>query len=208
MFANNTKHKYNPFPTRWRAKPFYFGFQFGYGSTDWSQLVARYATRADYYLLRVSAPIQAGDRGATWGFVVGWEVQPHFAMEVNYVRFPNTTIFFDPASIYTINYKIITMRSYTYAYSFLGKFMVQIARTGIRGFANAGGALIHRNDLLVNTTHVDPTFGVGLNYVFPCQIMLEFGFQYYAGYGKAVLRPAINYIPFLYSVHLKIAYRI
>jgi len=207
VLASVKYHQYNPFPTRWHANPFYFGLQFGYGSTDWSQLVARYSDQAEYTLLSLSAPIQAGDKGVTWGFVIGWEVQPHFAMEMNFERFPNTTVTFDPSSIYSINYAIVNMQSHTYAYDFLGKFMVQIAKTGIRGFASAGAALIHRHDALVNTGHIDPTFGVGLNYIFACRVMAEVGFQYYAGYGKAVLRPAINYIPFLYSIHLKVAYR-
>lgn len=206
--ANSSHYKPNPFPARWRANPLYFGLELGYGSTDWSQLVARYSTVAEYNLLSVSAPVQAGDKGRTWGLFIGWEVQPHFAMELNFVHFPNTTIIFDPFSVYSLEHGIVTMRSYTYAYSLLGKFMVQVANTGIRGFASAGAALIHRHDALINTGHICPTFGVGMNYVFIYNLMLEVGFQYYAGYGKAVLRPAINYIPFLYSIHLKLAYRI
>ena len=85
--------------------------------------------------------------------------------------------------------------------------MVQVARTGIRGFANAGGALVHRQDALVDVGHICPTFGIGLNYVFVQRILFEVGFQYYAGFGKAVLTPVINYIPFLYSVTAKVAYR-
>ncbi|WP_280123836.1 hypothetical protein [Coxiella endosymbiont of Ornithodoros amblus] len=58
------------------------------------------------------------------------------------------------------------MQSLTYAYNFVGKFMVQLGRSGIRDFANAGAAFIHRHDFLVNGNHINPTFWVGLNRIF------------------------------------------
>ncbi len=200
--------KPNPWPAIWQAHEFYFGVNFGYGNTDWSQLVAQPNDQIEYYLLSVSTPIKAGDQGPAWGIFTGWEVQPHFAMELNYVRFPNTKVTFDQYSVYATRYNVVNLDSNTYTYSFIGKFMVQIARTGIRGFANAGGALVHRQDELVDAGRITPTFGVGLNYVLAQRVFLELGFQYYAGFGKATLTPAVNYTPFLYSVTAKLGYRI
>lgn len=200
--------KSNPWPEIWQKHEFYFGINFGYGNTDWSQLVAQWQTTIEYNLLSVSTPISAGDQGPAWGAFIGWEVQPHFALEMDYVRFPNTKVTFDEYSVYAADYNVTSLDSNTYTYSFIGQFMVQIARTGIRGFANAGGALVHRQDELVNAGRICPTFGVGLNYVIAQRVLFELAFQYYAGFGKATLTPAVSYTPFLYSFTAKLGYRI
>lgn len=197
----------NPFPKIWRAHPFYLGALLGYGSTDWGQLVG-HCDDPDLCFVSVSAPLTAGDSGAVWGFYTGYEIQPHFAIEALYARFPNTTVTFDEFSIYASDFNITRLRSFTYAYSISGKWMVQMGTTGLRGFATAGATLTHRHDALTNVYHVNPTFGIGANYVFDARLLLEFAFQYYAGYGKATLRPAIDYIPFLYSIAVRVAYRI
>ena len=197
----------NPFPAMWRAHPFYIGTLVGYGSTDWNQLIA-HCDDPNFCLVSASAPISAGDSGLVWGFYMGYEIQPYFALELLYARFPNTTITFDEFSIYAFDYGVTQMSSFTYAYSISGKWMVQMGSTGLRGFATAGATLTHRHDTLTNVYHVNPTFGIGTNYVFPSRILLEIAFQYYAGYGKATLRPAIDYIPFLYSITARLAYRI
>ena|SRR3990167_4222918 len=197
----------NLFPDKWRARPLYFGALLGYGSTDWSQLVA-HCEDPNACFLWLSAPISAGDRGIVWGFFAGYEIQPYFAVETTYAYFPMTPVLFDEFSVYNERFNVTHIDSYTDALSFVGKFMVQMGSTGLRGFANAGGALVRRRDDLAHNIHVTPTFGVGVNYVFPSELMFEVGFQYYAGYGKAVVSPAANYMPFLYSVHAKLAYRI
>src|SRR3990167_5583619 len=49
----------NLFPAKWSAHPAYLGVLLGYGTTDWSQLVAHCEERtspADFCLLTVSAP--------------------------------------------------------------------------------------------------------------------------------------------------------
>lgn len=199
----------NPFPAIWGEHPFYLGALVGYGSTDWKQLLANCDDPGvdPFCQVSFSAPISAGDSGAVWGFYMGYEIQPHFAIEAVYTRFPNTTVIFDQYSIYANIYNITRLRSYTYAYSISGKWMVQMGSTGLRGFATAGASLSHRNDALKNVYHVNPTFGIGVNYVFIKRILFELAFQYYAGYGKATMRPAVDYIPFLYSLTGRVAYR-
>ncbi len=190
----------------WEAYPFYLGTEFGWGSTDWNQLTVP-PDSPNLLTLSLSAPIKAGDKGFVYGFMTGYEINPHFAIELNYMRFPNTVVTFDPLSLYAFNNGITSMKSSAYVYNAVGKFMVEINDTGIRAFANAGGALIHRHDALAENGHIGPTFGIGMGYVLIQRVMLELAFQYYAGYGKVVLEPAINYIPFLYTVHFKIGYR-
>lgn len=187
----------------WQAHPFYAGVASGWGTTDWRQITA---TQNDY-ILSLSTPIRATDKGFVYGFVMGYEITPLFAFEINYMRFPTSRVQFDPFSLYAFEDHITSIHSFTYTYNFIGKFMAQVQGTGLRGFANAGPAVIHRHDALAQSGHIAPTFGVGIDYVIEKRYMLELLFQYYAGYGKAVLKPAINYIPFLYTLHIKIMYR-
>ena len=191
----------------WKTHPFYVGVELGWGCTDWSQLVAQGFSRMETDTLSTSTPIQAGDTGFVYGLMAGYEISTYFAMETNYMRFPNTSVRFDRFSVYASEHGVTLMDSRTYIYNIVGKFMVPIAHTHWRGFANAGAALTHRGDPLVSAAHIVPTFGVGVNYVFHLRYFLEFAFQYYAGFGKATFRPALDYIPFLYTVHAKIGFR-
>ena len=181
----------------------YLGLEFGWGTTDWSQLIARAANTDEFSMVSLSAPIAAHDGGFVYGVMLGYEVQSYFAWEMNYMRFPNTRVNFDPISLYSID----VMTSRTHAYNLIGKFSVPISTLNLRGFSSMGVSLIRRHDVLSSTNHLCPTFGAGMSYFFKRHIMAELAFQYYAGYGKAVIRPAINYIPFLYTVHLKLGYR-
>ncbi len=199
----------------WRANPFYFGVLGGFGSTDWRMLVPScHGTQQNIddckSMSNLSAPLSAGDMGFSWGATIGYEIQPHFALEATVIRFPDTTIRFDDATFYQYlaDHNLTQITSVTWAYYFVAKFMVQIGDTAFRGFANAGPELTHRKDVLVNAVRVNPTFGVGLDYLLAAHAMLEFGFQYIAGYGEANTTPACNYIPFLYSLHLKLLARI
>lgn len=78
--------------------PLYLGISFGYGSTDWSQLVAK-GTKDDTAMLATSALISARDHGFLYGLVLGY---PHFIFELNYTSFPNTTVYFPDGNIYHV----------------------------------------------------------------------------------------------------------
>ena len=61
----------------------------------------------------------------------------------------------------------------------------------------------------MNDTRRDSvTFGVGFVYNISEHIMTELGVNYTAGYGESELNPAQDYVPFLYSGFLKLAYRV
>jgi len=197
---------------RYGHHPLYVGALAGYGSTDWSELTAKcngdMACEAD---LLSSVPRSAGDSGITAGVTIGYEIQPHFAFEASFIRFPDTKVVFD-SPINTNCYPQLnnvngTFTSHTYVFDVIGKFMVSILGTSIRGFADAGMAVTHRHDILNTFFHINPTFGVGLDYVFAEHWMVDGEFQYIAGYDKSTLTPADDYSPFLYSLHILIAYR-
>jgi hypothetical protein len=204
------------YDTIWRANPVYIGVLGGWGSTDWRMLVPKcHGTKNDITncknLIDASAPLSAGDSGFIWGATAGYEIQPHFAIEGTVIRFPDTTITFNKVyNFYTKlnNIDDETIRSITWAYYLVAKFMVQIGNTPIRGFANAGPELTYRKDILADCVRINPTFGVGLDYLVAAHAMVEIGFQYIAGYGESNTKPASCYIPFLYSLHLKLMARI
>lgn len=198
---------------RYGSHPFYIGGLLGYGSTDWSQMTANCGGNEDCESdVEASVPTAAGDSGAVIGLTMGYEVQPHFAFETSFMRFPTTKVTFTGAINYPASYPFndlgnASYNSYTYAYDFIGKFMVPIMNTSIRAFADAGMAITHRTDPLNTFFHVNPTFGVGLDYVFAEHWMVDGEFQYIAGYAKTNTTPAVSYSPFLYSLHLVLAYR-
>lgn len=201
----------NPYLARWKSRSFYFGPILGYGSTDWNMLVANCEPQDVFCQdnIKLSAPLGAGDSGWVWGTTLGYEVKPFWALESMFMRFPNTTVLFNGGyNFYLDRYNLTTMRSTTWAMMTVAKFMTQIAQTGWRGFANAGIDFTFRNDALSNTMRINPTFGVGMNYVLPHNIMLELAFQYVSGYGEANEVPVTKYMPFLYTVHAKLLYRV
>ena len=113
--------------TLWESHPFYIGIEGGWGCTDWSQLRVRATNADEYATLSLSAPITAGDKGITYGVMVGYEISPHFALEANYMRFPNTPVYFEPeGSLYFFDNGLNSLRSSTYVYNAVGKFMVEI----------------------------------------------------------------------------------
>ncbi len=200
---------------RYGHHPFYIGGLLGYGSTDWSHLTANCGNDAVCQSdVQASVPTSAGDSGATVGLTMGYEVQPHFAFETSFVRYPTTKVTFTMQEYYTANYPQLfnpdgsgSFNSYTYAFDFIGKFMVGIMDTSIRAFADAGMAVTYRTDPMNSFSRVNPTFGVGLDYVFAEHWMVDGEFQYIAGYAKSNTTPAVTYSPFLYSLNMVLAYR-
>jgi hypothetical protein len=193
--------------TLWTQHPLYIGITGGWGSTDWSQVVVRSFSDDEKTTLALSAPTAAGDCGLVVGAMIGYEVASHFAFEANYMHFPTAKVVFDENSIYNTEHNIVTMHSHTFALNVLGKVLVPLGSTSVRGFIDAGPAIIHREDPLVDTNHVCPTFGIGIDYTFHTHFMWMLAFQYYAGFGQATLRPAINDIPFLYTFYTGLSYR-
>src|SRR3990167_633358 len=78
--------------------PFYFGVQSGYGSTTWQGLVP--AQNNQSIAMSMSTPIDVTEGGATRGVFLGYEPIPYFAIEGNYVRYPNATVNFGTDSIF------------------------------------------------------------------------------------------------------------
>jgi len=186
--------------------PFYVGVTGGYGSTTWNGLVPTKSKQSDAILL--STPKSVTEGGVVWGIFIGYEFIPYFALEANYTHFPNASVFFDPSSLISFNNDGMTQfNTSTESVALMAKFMVLIPNTSIRAFSSAGAAGVHRQDMFNDCWQLSPTFTVGFNYNFTERIMGEIGVNYTGGYGESELDPSQDYIPFLYSAFLRLAYR-
>lgn len=189
------------------SHPLYFGFSAGYGSTTWEGLVP--SIKNQNLALSISTPISVTEGGAVWGFLAGYEFSPYFALEANYTRYPQASIFFDEESLFAFeNDGRLDLKTNTEIGSIIGKFMLFIPRTNVRVYSSVGVAQVHRWDDMNENNRISPTFGLGLNYNFAEHVMGELGANYTAGYGESELNPAKDYVPFLYSVFFKVAYRV
>ncbi|WP_367606175.1 outer membrane beta-barrel protein [Legionella sp. W05-934-2] len=184
---------------------FYFGVLGGAGSTTWRGLVPNLENQN--MALSISTPIEAKEGGAVWGGFVDYELSPYFAMEANYIRFPNATVTFDPWSLFAFNNHGQTqLTTKTDTLSVLAKVMMKIANSNWRLYSGAGVSRLHRRDFVVDKSSYSPTFIVGMNTPIHPHFLAEISGQYTAGYGESNLNPSDTYMPFLYAIMVKLAY--
>ena len=185
---------------------FYIGVNGGYGSTTWVGLVPEIDQNM---VLTMSAPIEVKEGGAAWGGFAGVEFTPFFALEANYLSYPDATVFFDKDSFFAFeNNEQTELNTKTQAISLMAKFMLTLPGTSVRAYSSLGIGGIHRHDEINNVWIAAPSFGVGLNYIFTKHVMGEVVGNYMSGYGTSELNPVKDYVPFLYAAYARIAYRI
>jgi Outer membrane protein beta-barrel domain len=185
--------------------PFYLGASGGYGSTTWKGLVP--LKDKQNLAINISTPIRVREGGALWGFFLGYEFIPYFALEASYMHYPNARVIFDPISLFTyMNEGRTQFVTHTESVSLMAKILLAIPNTRMRIYSSAGAASMHRSDILANHWRLSPTFGVGLNYHFTEHLTSELAGNYIAGFGESQLNPTETYFPFLYSLSLRLAY--
>lgn len=208
LFCYNLVFSHDTMPlNKGFSHPLYLGFSAGYGSTTWDGLVP--SAENQNLALSISTPISVKEGGAVWGFLAGYEFSPYFALEANYTRYPQASIFFDEESLFAFeNDGRLDLKTETETGSLIAKFMLFIPRTNVRVYSSLGIAQVHRWDDINENNRIAPTFGLGFNYNFAEHLMGELGANYTAGYGESELNPAKDYVPFLFSVFFKVAYRV
>ena len=77
--------------------PLYLGIAGGYGSTTWEGLVP--PKKNQNIAMSLSTPTEVSEGGGAWGFFGGYELNPYFALEAGYMRYPDAQVSFDPISI-------------------------------------------------------------------------------------------------------------
>lgn len=186
--------------------PFYVGFIGGYGSTTWDGLVPNSNNKNT--AMSTSTPVEVDEGGAVWGALIGYELNPYFAIEANYLRFPDADVIFDEFSLFTFKNNGTTFfTTQTEAVSVIGKIMMDIPSTRLKAYSGAGIANLHREDLVLDEWRVSPTFELGFIYPVSEHFIAELTGNYIAGFGESQLNPADTYFPFLYSVTARLAYR-
>ncbi len=189
------------------ATPFYIGGAGGYGSTTWQGLVP--APGKQNVAISMSTPEQVTEGGGVWGVWTGYEFGPLFALEANYTRYANAKVTFVEESLFSFDHDgLVSFDTQTETVSLMAKFMLFVPQTLVRAYSSFGIAEVHRTDLLFNHWNVSPTFGLGLNYNVTPHWMIELVGNYTAGYGESELNPVEDYVPFLYSVMARVAYRV
>lgn len=186
--------------------PTYAGLTFGYGATTWGYLIPPDENAA----MNLSTPNKVSENGTLWGFFLGYEFNPNFALEASYMHYPEAKVYFDPSSLFTFdNDGLSGFTSHTQSIAIVGKFMIPIPRnTNFRAYSSAGAAGVHRDDIVNNSWTVSPNFGVGFTYLITARVMAELGIVYTAGDAISELNPADSFIPFLYSGFLRLALRV
>lgn len=184
----------------------YFGVIAGYGSTTWGQLIPQPENQNP--AISMSTPNNVDEGGAIWGLYLGYEFLPTFALETSYVKYPSAVVYFTSEdNIFSIDHNLTQLNTNTEAVSVAGKFMLLLPDTTLRAFSSVGASCVHRADVVNNSWRLSPVFGVGFNYNFTPHLMYEIGIDYTAGYGESELDPANDFVPFLYSAFMRLAYR-
>jgi hypothetical protein len=187
--------------------PLYIGVSAGYGSTTWEGLVP--AAENQNMAISISTPLKVREGGAVFGFWGGYELSRYFAIEANYTRYPKAIVFFDEESLFAFEHdELLELTTNTETAALMAKVMINIPTTTLRFYSSLGAAMVRRWDMMNDSKRAAPAFGAGFNYNASEHLMAEIGFNYTAGYGESELNPAKDYIPFLYSVFLRLAYRV
>lgn len=186
--------------------PLYVGVIAGYGSTTWHGLIP--TKKNQNVALLMSTPVDVQEGGATWGALLGYEFTPNFAVEANYMRYPDSTVYFTSLSLFSFDHDgKLSLTTKTDSLSLMGKIMLPIPQTDFRIYSSAGVAALYRKDMIIDDWRASPTFGVGANYNFTEHLMGEISANYTAGFGESQLSPVETYYPFLYSITARLAYR-
>lgn len=186
--------------------PFYIGAVGGWGSTTWQGLVP--SEENQNIAMSISTPVEVQEGGGIWGLSAGYELTRYFAVEANYVDYPDAVLTFDPDSFFAFEQDGLTqLRTHTQTASLLAKVMLVIPKTSMRVFSGAGVASVWRKDDISYDYRISPTFAFGVNMNINEHLMGELGTTYTAGYGEAEINPTKDFVPFLYSFFVKAALR-
>lgn len=185
----------------------YAGGHIGYGSTTWEGLVPSAAKQN--IAINMSTPISITEGGLIGGALMGYEFTPYFGFEASYTQYPNARLHFDETSLFAFDHNDQTdLITQTEMVAVIAKIMLIIPHTHVRAYSDFGIADVHRDDHIRDQWKLTPTFGMGLNYNITPRIMTEIAATYAAGYGESEISPVDDYIPFLYAISFKLAYRI
>jgi hypothetical protein len=189
------------------TSPFYLGVQIGYGSTLWGIFAP--TTNSQSLALAVAAPIQIQEGGLASGVILGYEPLSTLSIEANYLHYPTAKVQFAPVSLYSTSHQgRTTLLTHTETYNLTAKLLMLLPKTNWRLFSGAGMCITHRADEVLNEYRATPTFILGATYALNPRVMMSIEGSATAGFGKSELNPTADYVPFLYALLAKFAYRL
>ncbi len=116
----------------------YIGGIGGVGSTTWGGLVP--TERDQNVAMSLSTPTSVTEGGVVWGVFGGYEFTPYFAIEANYMKYPDATVSFDPMSLFSfMNDNLTEFTTRTETVGVMGKIMLIIPKANIRAFSSVWG---------------------------------------------------------------------
>ena len=177
--------------------PFYFGGLAGYGDTDWERLVSQDDATAE------ATPTSAKGDGFVYGAFAGYQPFENFAFELQYMRFPNADLEFQPGNLMGFT----NTTSETQYYAAIVKVLIPIKKVW-HVFGDIGAAYVHRSDDIADISNTRPTFGLGGEYLISEHFFSSLSFEYTPGTGQASEDASAHYIPYLYSIQWGLGYRI
>lgn len=188
------------------SKTVYIGINVGGGATTWKYLVDKYDPPPNP--ISATTPSHVDEGGAAWGIVFGFDVSSNFAIEFQYVEFPDSKITFDDFGKVTYMLQSNTITSHTEAYSLSGKFYLPVGvNTHLRAFSAVGAGLVKRDDIINEVSCVTPYMSAGLSYNFTRHLISEVGFQYFTGFGASEVLPVQDFVPFAWDAYFRLAYQ-
>lgn len=185
----------------------YLGGLGGFGSTTWNGLVPSQTSQVE--ALSISTPLHVNEGGGVWGISAGYEFTPCFAIEANYMHFPDAELIFDEESFFAFDNDDQTiLHTQTQTGSLSAKLMMLLPRRNMRIFSSAGIASVIRDDQVNRMYRISPVFAFGVNLLVNDRVMIELASNYTAGYGESEINPVEDFVPFLYAIFLKAAWRL
>lgn len=172
---------------------FYLGALTGFGDTNWERLVSQDQASSN------ATPSFASGKGAILGGLIGYQFSHYFAIQSEYIHYPDSTVKFNAAAQQFLGLNFSQLNTATNYFALLSKFMLPIGESNLSAFSALGFAYVHRHDRMADTGDFRPTFGFGFDYKLSHRVVTELGFSYTPGTGKAVENAAASYIPYLYS---------
>lgn len=185
---------------------FYVGAIGGYGSDDWSSMIAQDSDTS------VTNPTSVNGEGALFGADAGYQFNRHLAIEAEYVRMPTATI--EMNYLYNNVFAPTTASELSFA-AVAVKILAPIFNSHFTFFADAGPAYEYRKDSqqvvftsngAVSVGTWAPTFGGGFMYRMDQNWQAEASFQYLPGTGKSVGDPMNFFVPEIYAGTFKLDY--
>lgn len=182
--------------------PWLFTIGTGFGSTNWTPLTSNVIS------LHMSDPDKAQDTGSTFLLGATLAAAKNFYINLEYQHFASARIHFADGNTYSDDMKAFTLQSKTNVMSVSAELRYPLFHSNLAATTKLGVAITHRQDSLNDQNRLGPLFGGGLSWQIKPSLFANIGFNYTAGYGKASLTPADEYIPFTYNVYTEIQYRI